>query len=201
MARAYSLDPADRHIQLLQAARKVFAQRGYHQTGVAHIIKEAGVARGTFYNYFESKRAVFQAVLEGLMDEVNSGVIAIDVTQPIEPQVRANLVALVDVVMAPDVARLLFAEAVGIDAEGDEAVRAFYGSAVERIERALCLGQTMGVVRDGDMTLTARCLLGLVKEPVFQAALHQDPLDAKALIDELAALLTLGIFVPRSGPV
>ena len=63
MSRAIPMAPDDRRAHLLLAARSVFASLGYHRSNVSAIIAEAGVARGTFYNYFESKRACFQAVL------------------------------------------------------------------------------------------------------------------------------------------
>lgn len=45
--------------RLLDAARRVFAQRGYVDATVEHIVGEAGLARGSFYTYFESKAAIF----------------------------------------------------------------------------------------------------------------------------------------------
>lgn len=47
---------------LIDAARRVFEQHGYLQVGVDEIVAEAGVARGTFYTYFPSKREVFREV-------------------------------------------------------------------------------------------------------------------------------------------
>jgi TetR/AcrR family transcriptional repressor of nem operon len=43
---------------LIQAAALLFHERGYHATGVQDIVSEAGVPKGTFYNYFESKEAL-----------------------------------------------------------------------------------------------------------------------------------------------
>jgi len=105
----------------------------------------------------------------------------------------ANLDRAVRAMMRPDVARLLFAEAVGIDAEGDAALRSFYESAAERLERALVLGQAMGVVRDGDMQVAARCLLGMLKEPVFEALLRGEDLDPERIVLELSRLLGVGL--------
>ena len=48
----------DRREQVLLCAQRVFSRKGYHAAGVADIIQAAGVARGTFYLYFESKRRV-----------------------------------------------------------------------------------------------------------------------------------------------
>lgn len=183
------MEPGDRRAQLLLAAREVFAHLGYHKAGVSDIIERAGVARGTFYNYFDSKRVAFQAVLEDMMDEVVGGVRPIDVGQDIPAQVRANLDRICRAVMAEDVVRVLFSEAVGIDAEGDALLRDFYASAIGRIERALRTGQRLGVVRDGEVRLRARALLGVIKEPLFQASLFGESPDADAFVEELLPIL------------
>ncbi len=159
------------------------------------IVTEAGVARGTFYNYFESKRAVFQAVLLQLMDQVAEVVVPIDVGQPIDAQLRNNLERIVAAAMDEEVSRLLFAEAAGIDDEADAALRAFYGAAAARIEKALRDGVALGLVRDGDLALTARCLLGTVQMPIFLASLGFEDLEAARLVHELEALLRGGVLV------
>ena len=193
MARAQPLDPDARRAQLLDAARSVYAEHGYHRASVSHIIKTAGVARGTFYNYFESKRSVFKAVLEGVMDAVAGAVEPIRVEEPIPPQVWANLDRLIrSLTTHGDVARVLFAEAAGIDEEGDEALRSFYRAATMRIQTALSMGQGLGVVRDGDPQMMARLMLGMIREPVFQAWLYGEELDADALVTELGLMLRDG---------
>jgi len=195
MARAPARTPEERRQDILVAARRVFARKGYYRTGIADIVTEVGIARGTFYRYYDSKRAVFQAVLEEMMGEVVGVVQAIDVTRPIPAQVEENLGRLIHAITAEDVCRVLFAEAMGIDSEGDDALRAFYGQALERIEAALRTGQALGVVRSGDVRLKARLLLGLIKEPVVQATLESDELDAAALVEELIGLLRDGLIV------
>jgi len=189
------MTPDERRAQLLHASREVFARLGYHGANVSDIIAEVGVARGTFYNYFDGKRAAFQAVVEEMIDEVVSGVRPIDVTADISAQVRANLDRLVRAMTSEAVVRVLFSEAVGIDEEGDEVLRAFYGDTLGRIERALRTGQALGVVRAGDVRLKARCLLGVIKEPVVQAALFGEDLVPDALVAELLEILASGILV------
>jgi AcrR family transcriptional regulator len=43
---------------LLQAASRLFAENGYHNTSVPDIVRAAGVGHGTFYEYFGSRRAI-----------------------------------------------------------------------------------------------------------------------------------------------
>ena len=49
---------------IIEAARDVFGERGYEAAGVRDVIRAAGLAAGTFYNYFPDKPAVFRAVVE-----------------------------------------------------------------------------------------------------------------------------------------
>ncbi len=58
-----------RRKQLLDAATRVFAQKGYWSASITDIIRFAGVARGTFYLYFRSKRDVFLAIAENFRSE------------------------------------------------------------------------------------------------------------------------------------
>src|SRR2546422_8292817 len=53
--------------RILAAAEERFAAFGYRRTGIAEIARDAGVAPGTLYRYFENKEEVFRAVMrEGL---------------------------------------------------------------------------------------------------------------------------------------
>lgn len=188
------MTPDDRRAQLLGAARTTFARLGYHDAAVSDILEEAGVARGTFYNYFESKREVFGAVLDTLLDDITQAIHLIDVGGDIPLQVKANLKRVLDVMKAEGtLVRLLFVDAAGIDDEGRDALARFYGAATGRIERALHTGQTLGLVPVGDTKLLAACLLGTVKEPVFQAFLQGTELDSAALTEVVFGLVTRGV--------
>ena len=59
---------------LLDAAREVFAEHGYPGTGVRDIVRRTELASGTFYNYFDSKEAIFAAVLEQVGGEARARV-------------------------------------------------------------------------------------------------------------------------------
>jgi AcrR family transcriptional regulator len=50
--------------RLLEAGEEVFGRRGYHDASIADITHGAGVAQGTFYLYFDSKRDLMRAVVE-----------------------------------------------------------------------------------------------------------------------------------------
>ena len=52
---------------LLKAAGEVFRERGYHKTLISDIVSRAGVAQGTFYLHFASKREIFDGLLDTMM--------------------------------------------------------------------------------------------------------------------------------------
>lgn len=55
---------------MLKAARSVFARKGYKAATVEDILREAHIARGTFYRYFPNKRQVFFDLFSELLDGI-----------------------------------------------------------------------------------------------------------------------------------
>ncbi len=53
-----------RRNQILEAAAKVFAAKGFHPTTIKDIAKAAGIADGTIYNYFENKTALLLGIFD-----------------------------------------------------------------------------------------------------------------------------------------
>lgn len=62
--------PEERRGELLDAAAGVFAAKGVRRTTVADITAAAGVAKGTFYLYFESKEHLLAALKERFVDQI-----------------------------------------------------------------------------------------------------------------------------------
>ncbi|GCE21600.1 TetR/AcrR family transcriptional regulator [Dictyobacter kobayashii] len=57
---------AARRNQILDAATKVFADKGFHPTTIKDIARTAGIADGTIYNYFENKTALMLGIFDRL---------------------------------------------------------------------------------------------------------------------------------------
>lgn len=49
---------------MIHAAREVFEEKGFEETRIADIVKQAGIAHGTFYRYFDSKHEIFHEVVK-----------------------------------------------------------------------------------------------------------------------------------------
>jgi AcrR family transcriptional regulator len=59
----------ERRRQILDAARRVFAEKGFSATRVSDIASRAGVSQGTIYWYFKSKEELFMTLLEEWVSE------------------------------------------------------------------------------------------------------------------------------------
>ncbi|SNS30888.1 transcriptional regulator, TetR family [Streptosporangium subroseum] len=55
---------------LLRESRRLFATQGYGAVGLSEIVRAAGVTKGALYHHFDSKAALFRAVLEEVQQQV-----------------------------------------------------------------------------------------------------------------------------------
>jgi AcrR family transcriptional regulator len=55
-----------RREQIVEAATRVFAQKGFRRATTREVAREAGISEGTIYNYFENKDALLMAILQRL---------------------------------------------------------------------------------------------------------------------------------------
>jgi len=189
-----------RRASVLAEAKKIFSRKGYHDTSIDDLIEAAGIARGTFYLYFESKRAIFDELLDGLVTTLQAQVKRIEVG-PEAPDPLEQMNVIVDGVLKTlldnrEMARILLREAVGIDSDFDRKLSDFYGRILAMLVSALNTGHKLGVVRPCDADVVARCTLGSVKEVVNWAFVEQDPLkiDMKALGREVIAHILKGVW-------
>ncbi len=57
-------ETAERHERILQAASRMFRERGFQDVTVAEVMKAAELTHGAFYSHFESKDALMAAATE-----------------------------------------------------------------------------------------------------------------------------------------
>lgn len=180
----------DRRAQILRAAKQAFSQKGFHTASVSDIIERAGIARGTFYLYFESKRDVFDKLLEELLVELRQCIRPIDLApggpQPVE-QLKANILRVAELVLRePELFQLLLHQARALDAQSAAIVASFYERVLTMIERSLEHGMRIGLIRPCNPAIISSCILGTVKEVAgWLIAQRGQPPDREALVDEI----------------
>jgi AcrR family transcriptional regulator len=60
--------------RILDSAIKLFSGRGYNKASVDDICAEAGISKGAFYHHFESKQALFLALLDGWLQTIDHAI-------------------------------------------------------------------------------------------------------------------------------
>jgi AcrR family transcriptional regulator len=175
------LSKEERREQILEAGIRAFGAKGYHGTQVSDIIAEAGVARGTFYLYFKSKREIFEAIVSEIIAKVHQVVHPINKEDlsKVPGEILGNIERATTLLLNhPFFIKIFFSDAVGLDAEFDERLRHFYQEILRAIRDGLTNGQRMGIIREGDTEVLALCLMGSLKEILYQYFLgtHRPPL-------------------------
>jgi AcrR family transcriptional regulator len=162
------MEPRERKAQILGHAARLFGDKGYYDTSIADIIAAAGVARGTFYLYFESKRGIFEELLSGLLADLLDRIRTVE-TEPGSPSAHSQLVDNITRVIQlfadeRHMLSILLKGAAGVDKEFDAKLNEFYGRVADAMESSLKLGQEMGIVRPCDTRIAAVVALGVFKE-------------------------------------
>ncbi|HPQ80371.1 MAG TPA: TetR/AcrR family transcriptional regulator [bacterium] len=191
------MKPEERKNAISEAAAACFADRGYHATQVSDIIAKAGVARGTFYLYFKSKHDIFDTILDEFISTLQDQIRIVDLSSETSPakQVRGNVQRVIDLMFSrPEIGRILFNEAVGLDPEIDDRLKDFYGSILGMIERSISKGMGLGIVRRVDPRVAACIILGGFREILVQVAIFKtSSVDRKIIVDSLIDVLLGGL--------
>jgi AcrR family transcriptional regulator len=172
----------DKRRRILDAAVRVFAAQGYDASRVGDIAKEAGVAYGLVYHYFESKEVVLEAVFREAWGRLLA---AVALAEETGADASGQLELVVKIVLRtwrddPDLVRLLVREVTRnphIQDELDE-----IGQAFASLERMVRRGQADGTFRaELDPKLAAWMLYGALEEVLTGWVLGQLPDDAAAV--------------------
>lgn len=183
--RRHTEQGIERKQQLLQAAERLFTQKGFGATRISDICAEAGVAKGLFYWYFPTKASLFGELVRTMRQQLRRAQAAamqpdatpvLRIRQGAEASVRfmaehQPYFALLDVERTDD----SLAE---VMREGSDV----YAADVRRLIRA---AQADGSVADGDPTFFVVGVLGAVSS--FSHAHRSGRLTMP--IDELAHLV------------
>ena len=202
-----------RQRQILTCAKQVFAERGFHAANVSHICAAAGIGRGTLYQYFPNKRAVFIAILRETLDRAKALMERQERDAPafappekitrsaaIEFSAR-QLRELLGVVFADEqTLRIVLREAVGLDVGVETILGEIDDVAIGVVERSLVSAQAIGFIRPLDARAVATLVVGGVQKLALAALRSEIPVDLDKLAREAARLHAIGTFSDRLKP-
>lgn len=145
--------------KLLDAAAEEFGEKGFHEASVSSITRRAGMALGSFYTYFDSKDALFRALVVDMSEKVRTSArSALHEDMGALEIERAALTAFLRFAAEHKEIYRIIDEAEFVD---PASYRGHYETVAARIADRLTAGAAKGELRDGLGELEAWAMMGM----------------------------------------
>lgn len=180
---------------ILDAAAIEFGERGFHETSISGITRRAGVALGSFYTYFDSKDAVFRALVRDMSDQVRDHVTPHIRAAPDQIAAeRAGLRSFIEFVRGHKEIYRIIDEAEFVD---PDSFRAHYATTADRIaqrlQAAAARGDVRGDVQGDTAEVHAWAIMGMNVFLGLRYGVWKEDISPDAVADTVAQLLARGI--------
>jgi len=180
---------------LIEAARPLFAERGYAGVGAEEIVRAAGLTRGALYHHFGGKRDLFEAVYErleaGLAQRIAEGALSGGAAEPLAA-LRAGAEMFLRACTEPEVQRIVLIDGpavLGWDRWRE--IAAEHGLGL--IEATLQAAIEAGAIAEQPVRPLAHVLMGALDEAAMLVARADDPDLMRVEVGRTLDLLLAGL--------
>lgn len=185
----------DKREAILRAAVKVFARKGFFNSKVADIAKEAGIADGTVYLYFKSKDEILHSVFDRAMEEfISEG--KREIAEITEPEVKLQKIARLHLERLSadrDLAIVFQVELRGSTKFMEEFSGGGFAEYLDIIRQTITEGQKQGIFRqDLKPIVCAKILYGALDEMVTNWILSKKSYSLTPMADEVLKVFFSG---------
>lgn len=192
-----------RREEILAAAKATFAEKGYHATTIGDVATAAGVSYGSIYWYFDSKEALFHALMDhqeaALRAHIDRTVAEADISvdgdgADGEAMFRSSVRATFEFFEADrDVVRLLFQDSLVLGDRFDRHLAGIYEGFIADIETTIELAQQAGYVIEAPPRMIAFTVAALISQLALRRLATDDGLSAEVIADFVVTLLLDGL--------
>ncbi len=193
-----SPDPTqETRTRILEAAVKVFATKGYHDTKVDDIVSESKTSKGSFYFYFPSKQDIFLALVDTFAELLESRLRA-RIDSETSGMARLDLalhVCLETFGQYRGLAKIAFVQATGLGLAFEEKRRAVNDRFIEIIKNNLDEAVAEGSIPALDTEVAACAWMGALNEIILRWVYTGQP-DPIRTLPALRKLLLQSVGVP-----
>lgn len=186
-----------RRAEILDAARKVFARKGFALGIMDEIAREAGIAKGTIYLYFRSKTEVYQALLAHDMKVLQASTLErIDAQPTLSGKIRAFILTRIENAdQQKEIFRIMDSERVNLTITRRQ-YRDFLHVPVQRLAEAIDAEAARGAARRLEAERVAWLIADMTRGTIQRRLLGQSELapaaEAEFLMNVLTPALGLG---------
>lgn len=185
------MNKRERRDHIIECAKSVFVEKGFHNSSVADIIERARIARSTFYAHFTCKFDIFAILVETFSDTLRRAILAINISRAgggsdLAAEIKTMTLDLIAVLEKnADLAKLLITAPQGHDSGFDRKIGDFYSGVLVAIRQLLDEGTADGNVRPLDPGIIAYAILGCVKQVLLQWLVYGEIGDIRAAVDDI----------------
>jgi AcrR family transcriptional regulator len=182
--------------RILDAAEDLFAEKGYSATSLGDVADRVGIRSPSLYNHFRNKEALYEAVLERLLEDFSAPMAELAREAVTDEQVFHWLEAIVRQHHAnPNLARLLQHAALSGGPHTNEMIdrlfRPMFQSSAEVEGRKISIFEQSGLQPWAVMAFNNLVMSYVTMAPMYGDLLGQDPFSDEALEKQLTLVKTL----------
>jgi AcrR family transcriptional regulator len=195
-------DKSKRRGEIMAAAKNVFARNGFHATTIAHIAKEAGLAYGSVYWYFDSKDELFHALMSAEGDALRAHIAAALAASGERPDkngesLRVTVQAVLEFFEADKaVTKLLLRDAYALGDQFEKHLGSIYERFIDDIEKRMIVAQQRGTVINAPPRMLAFSLAALIGQLAHRRLTTDDGVTASEVADIVVSFSLNGL-LPR----
>jgi len=195
-------DKSARRDEIMAAAKEVFARKGFHAATIADVAKQAGLAYGSVYWYFDSKEDLFHALM-AVEEQALRSHLAAAVDAPggdgVEASFRAAVQATLEFFEADKATvKLLFRDAYALGDRFEKHLGGIYERFIDDIETFIVVAQRRGEVVAAPPRMVAYTLAALIGQLAHRRLSTDDGVTAAEVADFVVSLILDGLR-PRRG--
>jgi AcrR family transcriptional regulator len=182
-------DKSKRRDEIMAAAKKVFARNGFHATTISDIAKEAGLAYGSVYWYFDSKDELFHALMSAEGDALRTHIAAALAASGQRPEknwepLRVTVQAVLEFFEADKaVTKLLLRDASALGDQFEKHLGSIYERFIDDIEKHMIVAQQLGTVISAPPRMLAFSLAALIGQLAHRRLTTDDGVTASEVAD------------------
>jgi AcrR family transcriptional regulator len=191
-----------RREEILNCAKAVFARLGYRHANIAAICAEAGIARGTLYQYFKNKNDLFRALLESYLLRIQEFMQPVKITPEttnigpteIRDFLRMRLTLIFQAVREErHIFKIFFTEAQAAQARTEDLVSQLDEHLVSLITTELEHLMEMGLINPTDTRVAANLIFGGLTKVCFDFLVMSETVDLERLAGQSAEFMLVGL--------
>ena len=159
---------AETREMIVQAASRVFSEKGYHKAQIADIVKAAGISTGSIYAHFKDKRDLFEQIIRDNLGTLRATLKELSQTKKPEDirervqQWKPAYVAFFDYVESnPEQILLIVRGGFGVDEENDTVIWEFFNAFASDIAEDFLKWEELGFIKGVNAALMGHIIIGM----------------------------------------